>query len=386
MTDPEIAAWFGLRRPNYIINPSTDAEFYAPRSRVNIPQIVENLRINLVTDVPPKRLFWGLYGGGKTHTLYKVAQELEKLLPIRMVYVECPNVNKRSTFLHLYHDGILKSMGQDFVVSLFERLVTEVIRERGAGRLGILEGLREIVQDEELSRLILCLVGADADRKLLFWKFISGVEVPKGDLATLGQTQDLTSAQPAKLAEIIIVIGKVVRKIHNQTLLIVLDELDRLQYVGDETGSTFEDAFRKLTDDNQLCVSILMGCSAGTLKELPAVFGGGPYGPVLSRIGNANLIEIPQIQPPDIDEFIKAIIKFVRNDEMSLDQLVGLAKKETQETIDPEFFPFSIEAIDKLKTTLRGIMTPREVTQRLTHAAGKAFLMQRRAATQDAIS
>src|SRR5947209_19750738 len=114
--DADIAKWFGLRRPNYILDPSTDASFYAPRSRVSIPQIVENVRVDLVTNRPPKRLFWGLYGGGKTHTLFCVAQELERLLPITKFYVECPNVNRRSTFLHLYHDGITKAFGQDFII------------------------------------------------------------------------------------------------------------------------------------------------------------------------------------------------------------------------------------------------------------------------------
>jgi hypothetical protein len=330
-------------------------------------------------------LFWGLYGGGKTHTLYRVARELEGMLPIRKFYVECPNVNRRSTFLHLYHDGITRALGQDFVVDLFERLVNEVIRERGAGRAGILEGLRTVVNDEDLSRLIAALVGADADRKLQFWKFVSGVEVAKGDLASLAQTQDLTAAQPAKLAEIIIVIGEVVKKIHKQTLLLILDELDRLQYVGDETGSTFEDAFRKLADDNQQSVSILMGCSAGNLKELPIVFG-GEHGAVLSRIGKSNLLEIPQIQPQDVDDFIKAIIGYIRDPGVNVDQMVKTAQGETSETIEQSFFPFTREAIDKLKTTLRGIMTPREVTQRLTHAAGKAFLLKKRVVAQDAVT
>jgi hypothetical protein len=384
MSSGDIAVWFGLRRTNYIINPKTDAGFYAPRSGVNVQQIVESLRVNLVTGVPPKRLFWGLYGGGKTHTLFKVARELEPILPVKEVYVECPNVAKKSTFLHLYHDGILASFGQDFMVNLFERLVDDVIRDKGAGRTAILSGLQVEVGDEELARAVAALVGADADRKLLFWKFISGVEVPRSELPTLGQTQDLVTAQPANLAENIVTIGRVVRKIYKQTLLIVLDELDRLQYVGDETGSTFQDAFRKLMDDNQLDVSILMGCSAASLKELPDVFGGA-QGPVLSRIGKTNLVEIPQIQTPAINDFIKSIILFVRNREGNVQELIERARKDTAEDLDQDLFPFTREAIEKLKGTLQGIMTPREVTQRMTQAAGKAFLMGKSAVTQDAI-
>jgi len=384
MSSNDIASWFGLRKPNYIINPKMDAGFYAPRSGVNVQQLVESLRVNLVTGVPPKRLFWGLYGGGKTHTLFKIARELEPIMPVKEVYVECPNVAKRSTFLHLYHDGILASFGQDFIVNLFERLVDEVIRDKGAGRTAILSGLQAEVGDEELARGIAALVGADADRKLLFWKFISGVEVSRNELSMLGQTQDLVTAQPAKLAENIVTIGRVVRKILKQTVLIVLDELDRLEYVGDETGSTFQDAFRKLMDDNQLDVSILMGCSAASLKELPDVFGGA-QGPVLSRIGKTNLVEIPQIQTPSINDFIKSIIAHVRNETANVQELIERAKKDTAEALDQDLFPFTKEAIEKLKGTLAGIMTPREVTQRMTQAAGKAFLMNKSAVTQDAI-
>jgi len=385
MNNDDIAGWFGLRRPNFIINPRVDFDFYAPRSGVNVPQIVESLRVNLVTRVPPKRLFWGDYGGGKTHTLFNIARRLESMMAVKKVYVECPNVARRSTFLHLYHDGIMGSLGQDFTVSLFEKLVDEVIREKGAQRSAILAGIQEVVGDEELTRAVASLVGADADRKLVFWKFISGVEVPRNELTQLQQAQDLTTAQPAKLAEIIVLIGRVVRKIHNQTLLIILDELDRLRWVAEETGSTFEDAFRKLADDNQMDVSILMACSTSSLRELPDVFA-GEYGPVLTRIGKANLIPIPQIDPPDIKNFIKEIIAYVRDGSIAVKDLIEKAKKKTTETLDPEFFPFSKEAVDKLIATLQGIMLPREVLQRMTVAAGRAFLMQKPAITRETIT
>ena len=118
-----IGAKYGLRRANFILDPEHDSEFYAPRNAVNIPEIVEGLRINLATGLPPRRLLWGLYGGGKTHTLFTVTNRLEALTDIHAVYVECPNVSKRSTFLHLYHDGIMASLGQDFVIGVLEQLV-----------------------------------------------------------------------------------------------------------------------------------------------------------------------------------------------------------------------------------------------------------------------
>lgn len=381
MTSEGIAKWFGLSRSNFILNPETDADFYAHRTRVDISSIIESLRIDLVTERPPKRLFWGRYGGGKTHTLFKVTKELSGLIPIYPVYIECPNLAKNSTFLHLYHDGIMASMGQDFVVKLFEDLIEKIGLVR---REELINKLKESIGIEELSRAVASLLGADPNKKLFFWRYMSGVSVPQKDIADLGQTQDLTEAEPAKLAEIIVIIGKVLKSIRGQTLVLILDELDRLEYVGRETGSTFQNAFRKLVDENQRNAAVLMGCSAENLNKLPDVFG-GEHGPVLSRIGQTGLQEIPEIDFNDVDRFIKEIINYIRSPEINIEQKILELKSNTNEIIERNFFPFTNEAIEALKSNLRGIMTPREIIQRMTQAAGKAYLMKKPVITKDVI-
>lgn len=380
-----IAEWFGLSRSNFILDPEADADFYAKRTRVDIQSIVESLRIDLVTELPPKRLFWGLYGGGKTHTLFKVTKELAKLIKIYPVYVECPNLAKKSTFVHLYHDGIMASMGQDFICKLFEDLIEDIGLVR---REELLKKLKGVIGDEELSRAVASLLGADPAKKLAFWRYISGVSVPQRDIADLGQTQDLTTAEPAKLAEIIVIISKVLKSIRKETLVLILDELDRLEYVGDETGTTFQNAFRKLMDPNQRDVAVLMGCSAGNLRELPDVFGVRTVedlGPVISRLGQTGLIEISQVNPEDVDVFIKAIIQYLRKQDLNINERIAKLKQKIGETIEPDFFPFTKESIEALKGTLRGIMTPREIIQRMTQAAGKAYLMQKPIITKNVI-
>lgn len=386
MTNEGVAKWFGLRRSNFILDPKTDADFYAPRTLVDIPKLIEGMQVNLVTERPPKRFLWGIYGGGKTHTLFHISKRLEGLIPIYPVYVECPSVPKRSTFLHLYHDGIMASIGQDFIVKLFEDLIDEIGIVRHEP---LLKELKEMMDDEELSRAVASLLGAQAERKLSFWRYISGVSVPTRDLADLGQTQALADAEPAKLAEVIVVIGRAVKKLRNQALVLIIDELDRLKSVTDEFGaSTYENAFRKLVDENQWDVAILMGCSAVNLRPgddrgIPLLFG-DEHGPILSRIGLHNLIEIPDIQPNDVDGFIKAILKHITYQEEAETKIKEL-KGSLDETLEIEWFPFTVEAIEALKGTLTGFKTPREITQRMSDAAGKAYLMKRSVVTRDVI-
>ena len=374
MNEHTVATWFDLRQPNFILDPRTDAGFFAPRTRINIHTIIEGLEVDLVTNLPPKRLFWGIYGGGKTHTLFHIAKELEGMMPVYAVYVECPSVPKRSTFLHLYHEGIMTGFGRDYICELFQNLLESVgLMQHDKLRAKLAEELA----DEDLGRAVAALLGFTEEKRLAFWRYISGVTVPPRDLDGLGQTQDLTDAEPARLASIIITIGKVVKKLRKQTVVLVLDELDRLKAVTDEfAGSTFQTAFQKLMDQNQKDVAVLMSSSADGLRELPDVFG-GERGPVLSRIGHG-LVEIPEIDAVrEIDDFIKAIIKHVRRDDVDFKEKVAKLNLSKGDTIDPDLYPFTVQAIEALKSELKGIMTPREITQRMTVAAGRAFKMNK---------
>src|SRR5687767_2422930 len=92
---------FALTRPNFILDPEQDWPCFARRD-INVTSIVEGLQIDLVTKLAPKRLLWGPYGGGKTHTLYRTFHELEQLTSVHPIRVECPDLSRRSTFVDLY--------------------------------------------------------------------------------------------------------------------------------------------------------------------------------------------------------------------------------------------------------------------------------------------
>ncbi|MBM3301319.1 MAG: hypothetical protein FJY85_15365 [Deltaproteobacteria bacterium] len=205
------------------------------------------------------------------------------------------------------------------------------------------------------------------------------------ELADLRLAEDLTSAQPAKLAKIVAIVGKVLLKLSGKTLCLILDELDRLYYVGEETGSTFGDAFRKLFGSEQRTVALLMGCSAENLKSLPEVFG-GERGPVLSRLSPNDRIEITQLDPADVDEFISQVVAFVRDKNADIKAMSTRAAASTSEKITERFFPFSDDAKDALVGALKQKMTPREITQRMTHAAGKAYLNRSLAILKDHVA
>ena len=366
---------FGLIKPNFIVDSDAESDFYAHRSDIDIAALVEGLQEDLVTGLAPKRLVWGPFGGGKTHTLHKIMRELEKITDIHAVHVDCPDLTRRATFLDLYRDGIVRAIGQDFVLNLFEATLQNVgmaLREE------LLRKLRDALADGELAKAVVRLVDPGFNQ-LKLWAFVSGVSLNRSDLADLGQTQDLTVAESSRLAEMLILLGKLTRDNLNKTLVLILDEMDRLQGVGPETIITFETGFRRLVDPNQKAVAVLIGHSAGAMVDMPELFR--ERGAVMSRLTDDAVVEIRTLQATDVDRFIKDIIGRFRDPAADITDLVNQAKASTQETVTYEFFPLSDEAIVALKGRLTGAMTPREITLNMTRLLGRAHLQNQKVIT-----
>lgn len=377
--DEPLEEAFGLGRPNFILDPATDWSCFARRD-INVSGIVEGLQIDLVTRLAPKRLLWGPYGGGKTHTLYRALHELGDLTQIHAVRVECPDLGRRSTFNDLYRDGIMPMLGEDAVIDLFERGIEQVPVAR---REEYLRRLREFLGDEPLSKAVAQLMNPNFER-LRLWAWLSGVPITRSELSDLGQTQDLSAAEPARLAEMVVLIGRVMKRVDGKTMVLCLDEMDRMKALGSDSIATFVTGFTRLMDPNQRDVAVLLGCSAALFDEMPDIFARG--GPVVSRLGAQATIEVPHIPDPDVDGFIRDVIAFVRNPNTDISNLVTRAQATTQENIDTDYFPFSREAIQGLKSRLSRDMTPREITIALTQLAGRAHLVGRPCVTSDLVN
>ncbi len=378
----DIQTRYLLRRANFVLNPLSDedADFFADRTGVNVSKIIEDLQIDLATGLPPKRMLWGPYGGGKTHTLQHTMRKLSSLTPVHPVYVECPDLSKRSSFLELYREGFMRGCGQDFILSLFERTRENV---GYAKREEVLRKLREALLDEELAKAVAILTDPSEQNKLLLWAWFSGVPVPRGDLSDLSQTQDLTSAEPARLANYITIIGKLVQDLEQKTLILVLDEMDRIGFVGPDNIVQFRTAFTRLMDPNQKYVSVLLGLSAKNFPDLPDIFGGG--GPIVSRIGRDAIQEVPMLDDLDVEPFIKKIIGFLRVPGADVNSLITSAKEQTTEELSEAIFPFTKEAIEAIKVGVGQEMTPREITLKMTRAAGKAHNYDKPLVTSDLV-
>lgn len=366
MSNASVGLAYGLRRNNFILDPEADTDCFA-RDDIHTTFLADSLDIDLVTGLAPKRLVWGLYGGGKTHTLMRTMSELGQLTEIHVVRVECPDLGKKSRFHDLYREGIMREIGQAFVLELIRKAVERI----GIGpRKQMLATAKAIFGSEEFANAAIRVIDPNFDEMRL-WRWVAGVPLPRADLDDLGQTQDLTQAEAARLADIVITLGRLLRESENRTLVLVLDEMERLGSIGPDTVTTFISGFTRLVDPNQTNVSILIGASAVSEDDLVEVFG--HHGPVASRLGREAKIEIPSLEDHAVDVFICGVIAYLRDPDADVDDLVSRAIDDTEETVTSDLFPFTEEAVLALKSHLSQIMTPREITILMTRALGRAY-------------
>ena len=363
---------YGLLRDNFILDPLSDTECFA-REDIRTQAIADGLDIDLVTGMAPKRLVWGPYGGGKTHTLMRTMRQLDGLTDVHVVRMECPDLSKKSRFHDLYREGIMREIGQDFVLGLIEEAVQRVGLAR---REEMLDRIKRALGSEELAKAAIRIIDPNFE-ELRLWRWIAGVPLSRSDLDDLGQTQDLTQAEAARLADMIITLGRLLKELRGQTLVLVLDEMERLYAIGPETVTTFLSGFARLADPNQKYVSVLIGSSADAEDELVEIFRF--QGPVSSRLGDHAKIEIPSLHDEDVGGFIRGVVEYLRDDSADLAGLVDAARKETDETVGEAYFPLTEEAVDALKSQLSHIMTPREITIKMTRALGRAYRQRCRA-------
>lgn len=363
-----VAERFALTRSNFVLDPETDFKCFA-RKDIDTNSIAESLRIDLVTDLAPKRLFYGVYGAGKSHTLTVTCKKLEQLTPILRIRMECPDLTRKAKFVDLYREGIMRSLGEEFVLSLFDQVVSEAFTKPKLQRSEFLRGL---LGDDELVRASTKLIDEEFE-KYVFWKWISGVSVSRADLEALHVNADLTTAEPARLAGFITAVGRLTKQFEpHKTLVIVFDEMERLKDLDSDSVGNFITAFTKLADPLQKDVAIIIGYSAQQADELHELFN--LRGPVGSRIGRAATTDIPVLPEKHIDDFVRGVIKYLRDESLFSDRYAAAQSEGKDEGMDEDLFPFTKKALLTLKSRLADSLTPRDIELSMTHAAGRAHI------------
>lgn len=384
-TDMSLREWFGLKRDNYILNPraiNEDRGFYARRPEsVQIDKQITDLEVDLAGKLSPKKLYWGVIGGGKTHTLYKILEELRARLAIEVVFVECPVTKKSLNFSELYRK-VLDAMGMDLVVNdLLRGVVSSVVQSVGILEPGKAEKeLNKVLGYEDLSRASYTILTAGSEfNPLTMWRWLKAEEISASERESLRVSADLKT-DPEVLADVLILIGRFMQERKNKTLVLVFDELDRIHDASVDAKETFKAAFTKLTEPSQSFVSVFLCASAESAANVPELISEA----VEDRL-KGDISEIPTMTSNDFIPFVTDVVRYIRDPEADVGRLVKAAGKETNETLDDELYPFTHEAIEAIKASCGDKKTPRAITKAMSKGVGRARIRNKHAVSSKEI-
>lgn len=381
MSSASLKDWFALRRDNYFLDPRSnldDRRFYASRpNSLSIEKQITSLQLDLEAAISPKKLYWGVYGSGKTHTLYKVLYELEQRLPIHVAFIECPVLKKNSAFAELYAKT-LEVLGMDFVVSLLREAMSQTVQKVGfQDPTAVEKELVTMMADEDLGRATYRSITQQLD-SMKIWRWITASGITTRERDELRVRDDLGEADPTRLVGILLTIGRLLKVLRNRKLVLVYDELDRTKLINPEASLTFSTAFTRLTEPSQTEVAVFFSLSASRIDELPDIL----TEPVRSRIGRENIVEIPSMASDDVKPFVSGIVNYVRDSNSDARKIITEHSSETEEKVTAELYPFSEDALEAIKSACGQLIVPREICRLMSRGAAYAKLRNKHVVTR----
>ena len=85
----------------------------------------------------------------------------------------------------------------------------------------------------------------------------------------------------------------------------------------------------------------------------------------------------------DVDRFVEQVLCYLRADDF--DVKAAIEAVQTDETLHPRFFPFTVESMDAIRAKLTSL-TPRAITMQLTRALGRSHRKNLPAITAECVT
>lgn len=359
---------YGLNRFNLELDPISDAHIFAGRGELK-KEAEEKIDRSLSTGTALHMMLWGFAGAGKTHTLNYVVWYLKnKGYDANIFYICAPPMTKNSTFVDLYKE-IIRQLGQEYLFSLIQAIYDKAYPSLAQlpdlpSRIG---KVRDVINDPELASVVVAHVAGGPDRRYDVWKWLCGESCSNQEKRRLNVTTD--NSDPSAALRTLIGLIRANLILGGKPLVLLLDELEALGRPSADYAKTFEEAFRRLAEQTKQFV-MFGAFTAAAMTEIPPITTDF----VVGRIGKNNYKEVRIFDDEASLEFIEQLLEQIRP-ETDLSKLVSKAKekKETEETISNETFPYTKEAIEMIIANLE-VKGPRDIQKLLTDSLGDAVV------------
>lgn len=321
----EYAEKFGMREPNFQIEPSKDSQvFFGKEELAN--RLVESIKRRLMVGRTVKAVFYGDLGVGKTQLLHHLAYRLgENVHPI---YIKCPAFHRRTTYVSGLHSVIASKLGFDFIFQLIGRAIGGLMTEP--------VGLS--LRNRELERVI--REGWVRDRDALR-KFLGGARLTASEMKAIGAIHPQISEDEA--VGFLDAVAELVRRIHGKKLLLLIDEFENTNVLRGDPLTMFTEAIREMCEEGST-VDVIFAATHRSVEENRIL--SNPT--VKSRIGHMNYFEIEEYTEDEMRDLVQKVIEYKRSPNFDVGAAISKLATKTDERLSIRWFPFTEEAVNEL--------------------------------------
>jgi hypothetical protein len=374
------ASDYGLKRPSFQLDPELDAEIFVGREDVK-KRLEDRLKRAIATGTSLHTVIYGDYGSGKTHTLNYIYKFLHKQkLDVVPIFVRSPRITTKSNPSDLY-SSIIDAISMTEIFDLFVKIydsVQDKIKDVPDlyRRVDI---LRSQIGNRDLAFVIHRYVTTRPSEDFLVVKWLSGEKLSAREKATLNVISD--NSDPFNAAQTLITLFRLFNKFAGKYVLLMLDEMEALAVLGDRRKQLeFQEFLRMLVDEPKNVGVLIAFTTKLGIEDTPEIFKS--TSPVGSRIGYPqNYIWLKEFNELELTKnFVKELIKALRDDKTDVEKLVEKYQSMTNETLTVDFYPFTEEAIEvmfEMSQSAQKPLLPRDIQKVLTDALGDAMIQDK---------
>lgn len=317
---------------SFRLNPEDRAAYFGKKKVNN--EIVQGIRERYTMGNQPKKYLYGQYGAGKTHTLFNIKYQLEENPQDQENYkVKCCLIDaefKEKTNYNYLHGQMMEAMTLE--------TVKEIVQEYLANNAGphLEEKLRNDFGDANIARAIRAL--GYAGETITLWKWLCGGSLNTAELASYNLTKNMDTV--SEMYRVLVGIMRLFVK-KGMYYLFLLDEMEGLKNIrNQDCRESFHDAFRKLADDDNDVVGIIVSIFTVSEDDIPDFIFTQD---IVTRLNKANIHPLEYIaHEDDVQQFLIDLFALVIDDNKK-------EEKEKQGLIPSglEYYPLTDEAKDE---------------------------------------
>jgi len=343
-----LRSYFHLKKDSFSIDPRDDAEQYFGGSKLD-----ERIRDRIETDFVqqrqiPKFCLYGPFGVGKTHTLHHVEYQLRTSIsddyPSEPIMLDLSPIRSKERWSKV-HSDLINAIGLGRIKKAVHNLLGDPEASQDPldflTKHGVLKYGEVAIKSSQAKVFRALAFGGPMEAAALHW--LKGGSVSKANAETLEIETELTEV--SHLVACLLNVAALLRAGLGRRPVLLIDEAEALRSLSNaDSLNEFITAFRKLAEDENNVLGLIVAFQVeGGMEDAPEVLVSPA---VFRRFGYAAAFIDLQEAIAEIESvrtFIQQVLEYL------VDQDGARATIESEDLpTEPEFFPFTPEAVDRL--------------------------------------